>query len=88
MNWRCRSGEIDIVAYEGGTLCFIEVKRRLTPDRGRPEEAFTPKKRRKLATLAALYCKVHGINNQRQRIDMVAVDDSGEKREIRLYRGV
>ena len=88
MNWRCRAGEIDIVAYEGDTLCFVEVKRRLTPDHGRPEDAFTPKKRRKLETLAAFYCKAHGIKDQRQRIDMVAVDDSGGKRELRLSRGV
>jgi len=88
MNWRCPLGEIDIVAREGDTLCFVEVKRRLTPDHGRPEDAFTPKKRRKLENLAAFYCKTHNIKDQRQRLDMVAVDDSSGKREIRLYRGV
>jgi putative endonuclease len=88
MNWRCSRGEIDIVAREGGILCFVEVKRRLTADRGRPEEAFTDKKRRKIETLAAAYCKAHRLPDQPQRIDMVAVDDSGGTREIRLYRGV
>ncbi len=88
MNWRCRAGEIDIVAREGDTLCFVEVKRRLTLGAGRPEEAFTPKKRRKLESLAALYCKAKGLPAQPMRIDMVAVDESSGRREIRVYRGV
>ena len=41
-NWRCRLGEIDIVARDRGDLVFIEVKTRSNSDCGHPFEAITP----------------------------------------------
>lgn len=43
-NWRCRAGEIDLVAEKDGVLHFIEVKTRRTREFGYPEEAITPRK--------------------------------------------
>jgi putative endonuclease len=87
-NWTCPIGEIDIVAREGDVLCIVEVKRRLSARKGRPEEALTDRKRRKLEQLAAVYLQRHPHAGGRIRLDFVAVDDTMKKREIRLYRGV
>ena len=87
-NWTCPIGEIDIVAREGDALCIVEVKRRLSARKGRPEEAFTDQKRRKVEILATAYLQRHPHPDLKVRIDLVAVDDMGKKREIRLYRGV
>src|SRR5690606_10776232 len=47
-NWRCRDGEIDLVARDGETFVFVEVKTRRGRDFGAPEEALTPRKAQKL----------------------------------------
>jgi putative endonuclease len=51
-NWRCREGEIDIVAVEGATLVFCEVKTRSTVSHGSPAEAVTTAKAARLRRLA------------------------------------
>ena len=55
MNFRTRSGEIDIIAREGGYLVFIEVKARRTTGSGYPEEAVTPSKQKKITQTALFY---------------------------------
>ena len=52
-NWRCREGEIDIVAVEGEVLVFCEVKTRSSAAFGSPAEAVSPTKLRRLKVLAA-----------------------------------
>ena len=54
-NWRCPSGEIDIVALDEETLVLCEVKTRRTAAKGTPEDAVTPAKQRRYAKLAAAY---------------------------------
>ena len=56
-NWRCRLGEIDIVARDGGDLVFIEVKTRTSHDFGHPFEAITPIKLARLRRLAIAWCE-------------------------------
>ena len=53
--WRCVYGELDIVALDGGTLVFVEVKTRRGLAYGHPFEAITPDKVRRLRTLAGLW---------------------------------
>lgn len=53
--WRCAHGELDIVALDGDTLVFVEVKTRRGLAYGHPFEAITPDKVRRLRTLAALW---------------------------------
>ncbi|MBO7401758.1 MAG: YraN family protein [Lachnospiraceae bacterium] len=55
MNYRKRSGEIDIVAKDGEYLCFVEVKYRKTVGSGYPEEAVGPAKMRKIRHTALFY---------------------------------
>ena len=48
----CRFGEIDLIAWEGNTLCFIEVKTRTNLEMGLPREYVTPTKQKKLRKTA------------------------------------
>ena len=54
-NWRCRRGEIDLIARDGATLVFVEVRTRRSADLGSPEESITAAKQRRLRQLAELY---------------------------------
>ena len=56
-NFKLKFGEIDIVAQEGDTVCFIEVKTKTTDQMGTPFEAITSFKQRKLSKLALAYLK-------------------------------
>lgn len=51
----CRFGEIDLIAWEGNTLCFIEVKTRTNLEMGVPREYVTPAKQKKLRKTALFY---------------------------------
>ena len=51
----CRFGEIDLIAWEGNTLCFIEVKTRTNLEMGLPREYVTPTKQKKLRKTALFY---------------------------------
>ena len=53
--WRCKFGEIDLIAWEGNTLCFIEVKTRTNLEMGLPREYVTPAKQKKLRKTALFY---------------------------------
>lgn len=72
-NWRCKAGEIDIVALDGDTLVVVEVKTRRTPAKGSPEEAVSPAKQRKLVRLAEAYIAYMGTEPTSTRFDVVAI---------------
>ncbi len=72
-NWRCRLGEIDIIARDGGDTVFIEVKTRTTIDFGHPFEAITPVKLARMRRLAIAWCEATDAPVSRIRIDAVAV---------------
>jgi putative endonuclease len=54
-NWRCRHGEIDLIAQEGGTLVFAEVRYRSSARFGGAAESITDAKRSRLVAAAGLY---------------------------------
>jgi putative endonuclease len=54
-NWRCRHGEIDLIAQEGGTLVFAEVRYRRSASFGGAAESITEAKRSRLVAAASLY---------------------------------
>lgn len=54
-NWRCRLGEIDLIARDGATLVFVEVRQRASRSYGGAAESITIAKQRKLSAAAALY---------------------------------
>lgn len=72
-NWRCQRGEIDIIAWAGLELVFVEVKTRRGQTMGSPEEGLTQRKGQKLTQLAAIYVAELGQEVD-WRIDLVAVE--------------
>ena len=72
-NWRCRDGELDIVAREGDTLVFCEVKTRRGLGFGHPAESVTRVKQRRLRTLAQRWLAAHDEHAPELRFDVVAV---------------
>jgi putative endonuclease len=72
-NWRCREGELDIVAREGSALVFCEVKTRRGTGFGHPVEAVTPRKQRRLRTLAHRWLAAHDEHAPDVRFDVVGV---------------
>jgi putative endonuclease len=87
-NFRCSYGEIDLVAEDQDDLVFIEVKTRRGTAYGRPEEAVTLRKQRKLLEIASHYLDLHTCSERSWRIDVVAVQLSvlGKFEEIRIYQ--
>ena len=73
-NWRCRRGEIDLVAKEGDVLVFVEVKTRRGRDYGTPEEALTRHKVKRLLELGQRYMLERDIEDVDWRVDLVAVE--------------
>lgn len=72
-NWRCSSGEIDIVAREGAATVFVEVKTRSSLASGHPFEALNRAKVARLRKLAGLWCESHPTVRGDIRIDAIAV---------------
>ncbi|MEU8079789.1 YraN family protein [Catellatospora citrea] len=72
-NWRGAAGEIDIVARDGDTLVFCEVKTRRGATFGTPAEAVARAKVRRLRQLAAQWLAVSGIRPAEVRFDVVSV---------------
>jgi putative endonuclease len=72
-NWRCALGEIDIVAEEGETLVFCEVKTRRSDAFGPPAAAVRPAKARRLRRLAAEWLAAHSGGGREVRFDVIEV---------------
>jgi putative endonuclease len=72
-NWRCREGELDIVAREGDALVFCEVKTRRGTGFGHPVDAVTVVKQRRLRTLAQRWLAAHDEHARDLRFDVVGV---------------
>ena len=72
-NWRCRAGEIDVVAAGSNLLVFCEVKTRRGHGYGTPAEAVTHAKRARLRQLAAEYLATVEHPAARVRFDVVTV---------------
>lgn len=72
-NWRCREGELDIVARDGSALVFCEVKTRRAVGYGHPVEAVTPAKQRRLRLLAQRWLATHDEHARDVRFDVVGV---------------
>ena len=85
--WRCRLGEIDLIAQDGETLVIVEVKTRSRRDYGAPADAVDARKRRKLIQLAEAYLRARRLRDVTVRFDVVGVACiRGEKPEITVLR--
>lgn len=89
-NYRIRGGEIDIVARDGDTLVFVEVKARFSHDFGLPAESMTPGKIRALLKTAMFYVLKINWGNQEYRLDFVSIDfaDNATNPKIELIKNI
>lgn len=72
-NYRCLFGEIDIVAQEGETLVFVEVKSRTSEAYGDPQLAVGRRKQQKLSRISVHYLAERRLSHRPARFDVVAV---------------
>lgn len=91
-NWRCRIGEVDLVAVSGETWTFFEVRTRRGRDFGIPEESLTSAKVERMVAVARMYLATHdkNVHEVDWRIGLVAVemDEAGWLLRIDVYESI
>ena len=86
-NFRCNIGEIDIIAQDGETLVFVEVKTRRSDSFGAAAEAVNYHKQKKIAHVAMYYMMRHNLDKIECRFDVITVKKSQDNRiEIELFK--
>jgi putative endonuclease len=76
--FRLFRGEIDIIARDGRTLVFVEVKMRTSGAYGRPEEAVTPGKQQQIRKVAQGYLLKRRLGDVDCRFDVIAIRQQGQ----------
>lgn len=72
-NYRCRRGEVDIVAADGDVLCFVEVRSVASRAFGDPLETVGRRKQERILRTARHYLAVNGMGEREVRFDVVGV---------------
>jgi putative endonuclease len=72
-NYRCKLGEIDLVARDGTTLVFVEVRTRTRADRGSALETVGAEKQRRIARVAAFYVAMRRPQCRAIRFDVIGI---------------
>jgi putative endonuclease len=85
--YRTDRGEIDIVAEDGDTLVFVEVKARASAEFGTAAEAVTRRKQLQVIAMARTYCVLERVEDVPCRFDVVAVDGVGDGAIVTVYPG-
>jgi putative endonuclease len=85
-NYRNRNGEIDIIAREGETLVFVEVKARSSERFGSAKAAVTAHKQRQVSKVALGYLKMTAQSGVKARFDVVTVNRREGRHAIHLIR--
>lgn len=85
-NYRNKFGEIDIIAKDKGTFCFIEVKSRHSDRFGTPQEAVSILKQKKISRTALGFIEEHNLFDQKARFDVVSVLYNKDKPSIELIK--
>jgi len=83
-NYRCREGEVDIIAQVGDCLVFVEVKTRRGDAMGSALESVTLSKGARIAAAADAYCEQYSSTVGDCRIDVIAIDLTPQGKLIRL----
>jgi putative endonuclease len=86
-NFRARNhGEIDIIAVDGDTLCFVEVKARVSEAFGGPEAAVTKKKQLRIVRAAQYYISRKKLHEVPCRFDVVSVRLGQDAPQVEVIR--
>ncbi len=85
-NFRCRDGEIDIIARKGDYIVFVEVRTKSSYQFGAPEESVTQAKKERLVTSALTYLKDRQNLSPNWRIDIIVIelDEKNKTKRIEL----
>lgn len=81
-NVRCPLGEIDLVARDGNTMVFVEVRSRTHAGYGLPQESITRRKKKRITRLAQWYLKKHPSPQCCVRFDVVAISWEQDPPEV------
>ena len=85
-NYKCKIGEIDVIARRRGRLAFIEIKTRTSAQFGTPQEAVTLQKQKKIFKVAQWYLKEKKLGGMPVAFDVVAILwKEGQAPEMRLF---
>jgi putative endonuclease len=85
-NYRCRVGEIDVIALDGDSVVFVEVKTLSGVRFGEPHDAVGVRKQRQLARVADHYVAARRLEDRDMRFDVVSVAQRGEEFVCELIR--
>ena len=83
-NYRCPLGEVDLIAKDGDTLVFVEIKTRRGGSLEYAKEAVNRRKMRQLSKVALAYMKANGCTEARARFDVVVINLEGGEQEIQV----
>ncbi|MBU0991667.1 MAG: YraN family protein [Proteobacteria bacterium] len=85
-NYRTRAGEIDLIAMDGPTIVFVEVKARRSDSYGLPKEAVSYHKQKKITMSAQYYLKETGNPDVKARFDVVSICMAGNRSSIEVVK--
>jgi len=85
-NYRCSLGEIDLIARDGDSLVFIEIKTRRGSTTGIAKEAVNRRKMRQISKAALSYMKANSCCDTKARFDVIAVNITGDREEIEVIK--
>ena len=85
-NYRSKLGEVDIIARDKDTICFIEVKCRLSGKFGKGWEAVSGKKQGQITKAALSFLKENNLLDKSARFDVVSLDSCGPEEKITLIK--
>ena len=85
-NYKNKLGEIDIIAQDQETICFVEVKSRHSDKFGLPQEAILGHKQRQLSRVALSFLKENNLLDKKARFDVVSVMHSQENPKLDLIK--
>ncbi|MDR2550869.1 MAG: YraN family protein [Desulfobulbus sp.] len=80
LNYRKSYGEVDIIAQDGDTVVFVEVKTRKSSGFGTAFEAVDSRKQRQISRIAQEYLQSHGLLETPARFDVIAIRLDGDNR--------
>lgn len=81
-NFRTRYGEIDLIALDGDTVVFAEVKTRRSRRAGTGREAVTPRKRQRIVRTALEYLQLREMEGKNVRFDVIEIEETPQGRRL------
>jgi uncharacterized protein (TIGR00252 family) len=85
-NYRCDLGEVDLVARDGDTLVFVEIKTRRDKSLAAAKEAVDMRKQRQLSKVALAFMKANDCTDAKARFDVVAISVGGKQPQIEVIQ--